>query len=217
MSDFEVRNIKSLQAEGAAGSARINRRGEVVVVPWHIQLALDGQGYAAGAGSVTTPYTLGNTVIDLTQPEFLLRVPSGYVVIPLSIQVVFEVTGGALADVMATVATGDPGDGTSTVADKLPTTLGKNIGSTPASLARQLVTAALTLSNQTEFWRSGDPLDIDAAAGAKVVHEWSALTHPGVPVIYGPGALTVHQVCATSGTGHIQVVFAEFSASEIRS
>lgn len=215
MADFEVRNIMSLQSEGSAGSARINRRGELVTVPWHVQLALDGKVHAALAGTETAPITIANLVIDQDQPEFLLRVPSGVTVIPLTIIVGREATGAGITETEAWVSTGDPGNGTSSAIALGPINLGVNIGGTSACTARQLVTAEVTVSSLMEFWRHTEPVDADSVGGA-CQYVWSHLTH-ATPVIKGPGGLGVCTTTGTSSTGFITVVYAEFSSGEILS
>ena len=193
--------------------ASVNKRGELVAMPWAVQLAAEGRVFSAGGGTESTPVTGGNTVVDLDQPEFLLRVPAGTAIVPLHIHFLFEATGGTIAEGGASIADNDPGSGTSTAADRTPKGL-STISAGSACTAAQLVTANLTLTNNREIWRFGEPTDLDAT-NSNNGFEWSYLKNPPM-VLYGPAALLVYGVAGTSSTFYVTVTWAEFLTSDLK-
>ena len=194
-------------ASGAAALASVTKRGELITMPWHVQLANEGKVFVTAAGTETAPITLGNTVIDNDQPEFILRVPTGTTVIPLFAQIVLEATGGALFEGGMTVEDSDPTSGTSTAADQAPTNM-KSRGAGSTCTARQLVTANLTQVALRWIWRAGEPADLDSAVGGNRFN-WNYMDQIA-PVLVGPAAVMLYAANGTSGTGFITLIFAEF-------
>ena len=217
MADFKtIGSTPQALSSGIAASASINRRGEQLAIPWHVQLALEGKLFVAGVGSATTPITTNlNLVIDLTQPAFLLRVPQGTTVVPLYVHAYYEATGAAIAEGIISIADNDPGSGTSSALTRTPTNLVSNGGGqTSACTGAQIVTAALTLTNQREIWRFGEPADLDSAVTGGNHFQWSYQTHI-VPVLHGPAAMLVDVACGTSGSVFVNVIWAEFRTSDL--
>lgn len=211
MSEYKVvTSTPQSLSPGAAAVASVNKRGEIIGMPWHVQLGLEGKLFAAMAGTETAPITLGNTVIDNDQPEFILRVPTGTTVIPLFAQIVLEATGAALFEGGMAVEDSDPGSGTSTVADQVPTNM-KSRGAGSTCTARQLVTANLTQVNLRWIWRCGEPADLDSAVGGNRFN-WTYMDNIP-PLLVGPAALMLYAANGTSGTGFITLIFAEFASS----
>lgn len=194
-------------SEGAAALATVSKRGELVAMPWHVQLANEGKVFVTTAGTETAPFTLGNTVVDNDQPEFLLRIPTGTTVIPLFCQIVLEATGAALFEGGMAIEDSDPGSGTSSAADAAPTNM-KSRGAGSTCTARQLVTANLTQVNHRWIWRAGEPADLDSAVGGNRFN-WNYMDQIA-PVLVGPAALMVYAANGTSGTGFITLIYAEF-------
>lgn len=206
------RNLSS----GQEASPTLNKRGELIAGwPWHLQLAHEGKVFVCGAGTETTPVTAtSTTTLDSTLPDLYLRIPSGTLVIPLFIQVYYEATGGTIAEGIALVSDSDPGNGTSSAADRTPKNL-RARGASSACTARQLVTVTPTFTNAREFWRFGEPADLDGTVTGESGFSWDYRRNAGVPMIVGPGTIHVATGCGTSSTLFITLVYAEFQTSEL--
>ena len=203
-------------SSGDSETASLNRRAELLRMPWHIQLALEGRVFTAGAGTITTPITFtSTTVVDVTLPDFLLRVPTGVVIVPLYAHIIYEATGGTLTEGVMSRTDTDPGNGTSSAADRLAVNL-KTRGVNSSCTVRQLVTVTPTFINNTEFWRWGEPPDLDATVSGESGFTWDYQRNANVPYIIGPATLNIASGTGTSSTGYITVVWAEFLTSEVQ-
>lgn len=74
---------------------RSTRDGAAIVAPWHAALAIEGKCYQVRAGTITTPLT-GDVEITDTAAEAAAEAASGYVILPLSVNVDIEALGGTL-------------------------------------------------------------------------------------------------------------------------
>lgn len=76
---------------------RATRDGALFAANWKMAAIMEGRGFHANVGSLTTPITGGSTgnIIDLDRPSFLLSVPSGITVLPLRIEVCVGLPVGA--------------------------------------------------------------------------------------------------------------------------
>ena len=80
----------SAVAEGQVVNARVNKAGEVVSMPWRVQMALEGRVYIAGTG-LEEAGVAGIASINEQTPIFALVAPAGGVVmIPLWIRVYYD-------------------------------------------------------------------------------------------------------------------------------
>lgn len=83
--------------DGTGGQIRLNRRGELVVIPFALQAALDGRVFnisnevqEGGATALIGETSPGTNNIN---PSILVDVPSGTTIIPLSVSLQAEGTG----------------------------------------------------------------------------------------------------------------------------
>lgn len=216
--DYKVVTTSSrlLDSGVSASEITVNKRGELVRGwPWHLQLVQEGKVYTCGAGTVSTEITFtSTTVVDITLPDFLIRVPSGTTIIPLYMHVYYQATGGTVTEGVALYSTTDPGNGTSSAADRTPVNM-KSRGGSSACTTRQLVTVTPTFVNATEFWRWGEPADLDGTVTGESGFTWDYQRNGNVPVIIGPATLHLASGTATSSTGFITVVYAEFTTSSL--
>jgi hypothetical protein len=103
-------------AEGNPILAKGNRQGAQITVDQLLQWAIDGRTFHAQQGDAATMLDFAETAYDEDQPQFALRVPSGRVVIPLSLNIELEDQAGTNTEIIWSVTTNDIGSGTSTAA-----------------------------------------------------------------------------------------------------
>lgn len=200
---------------GASANASLNKRGEQLTMPWHVQLTMEGRVFTCGVGQITTPISASvNTAIDDTQPAFMLRVPTGTTIIPLWLHAYYEATGAAIAEGAAYVSDSDPGSGTSSALTRTPVNL-KSRGGISACTGAQIVTSSITYTNNREFWRFGEPADLDGTVTGKGGFMWSYLTHSNIPICVGPATLNVEIACGTSASIFFTCTYAEFRSNEL--
>lgn len=83
---------------GAKTAARVNQAEELVMIPWHYQLCLEGRIFVAGSGVAETEIN-GESAIDETTPTFLLAAPvGGTIVIPLYFRAYLDTEGDSAPD-----------------------------------------------------------------------------------------------------------------------
>ena len=211
-----VTNTARNLSAGATGLPSLNKRGELIAgQPWHLQLVMEGKVFTCGVGQITTPITTNlNNTIDDTQPAFMLRVPVGATVIPLWMHVYYEATGAAIAEGAAYLTDSDPGSGTSSTLTRTPVNM-KTRGVGSRCTGAQVVTASLTYVNNREFWRFGEPADLDGTVTGKGGFSWSYLTNSNVPIAVGPATINVEIACGTSLSIFFTMVYAEFASDSL--
>ena len=93
--NFISRHTPSRIDAGVKTAARINQAEELVQIPWHYQLCLEGRIFVAGSGLAETEIN-GEAAIDEQTPTFLLAAPTaGTIVIPLYLRIYLDTEGGA--------------------------------------------------------------------------------------------------------------------------
>ncbi len=76
---------KYIIPDGTAQKPYMSRRGELYSMDWIQAAILEGYGFMANIGSLSTPIVGGGagTIVDLDQPEFGMIVPDGKTIIPI--------------------------------------------------------------------------------------------------------------------------------------
>ena len=213
--DFVVRSeTVPAGSVGSVSSARLNKRQELVMMPWEFSLGVEGRLFIANRGVLTTPVAQTNITLTTLRPDMAVRVPSGTTIIPLRMEVYWEVTGAGVTEIMANVSSNDVGAGTSTAVT--PVSLSPNSGrGTACIVARDYTADCAALTSGTEFYRDGYPTDPDVAGNPAVRFVWSYLLHGAVPVLRGPASLMLATNNATSGSYFASISWAEFLTSEL--
>ena len=107
MSDLYAvaRRQPKLSGENGEISLWANRAGSQVFVPENQQLIAAGYGYHVTVGALTTPITGGGagTILDTTEPELAISVPSGTAIRPVRFHVQCEVPADQDGDVQEAV------------------------------------------------------------------------------------------------------------------
>jgi len=67
----------------------MTRRGELFIADWIQAAILEGYGFIANVGSLSTPIVGGGdgTIIDQNQPEFGMIIPDGKTIIPIRLAI----------------------------------------------------------------------------------------------------------------------------------
>jgi len=76
---------KFLIPDGSAYRPYLNRRGELFTQDWIQAAILQGYGFIANVGALSTPVVGGGagTIVDLDQPEFGMIIPAGTTLVPV--------------------------------------------------------------------------------------------------------------------------------------
>ena len=199
---------------GSAASARLNKRQEIVAMPWEMSLAAEGRLFVANRGTITTPIVLTSaTIVDL-RPDLVIRVPTGTTIFPLKIEVHFETTGVGNHEVMARGCANDVGAGTSTAVT--PVNMHPSSGrGTACIVARDYTADCAAPTTPFEFYRDGYPSDPDVA-GSVSRFTWSYMKDGGAPCLRGPASLLFQIGGTIAGSLYFaSIVWAEFLTSEL--
>src|SRR3990167_2371895 len=134
-----------------------------------MSMAFEGRVYNGSGGTITTPITFGAGDINTVEPDFDLLVPSGTIVIPVSIEIYMETFGtDLLFECMASVGRGGT-QGTDT--DVTPTNLRADAPYTSACTVgvASNADAVYMTANVSEFWRDGLRFAITKTASSATV------------------------------------------------
>jgi hypothetical protein len=200
-------------AEGNEKDIALNRQGGLVTVDQLTQWAIEGHTFHAQQGDAQTQLDFAETVYDEDQPQFALRVPTGRVVIPLSLIITLEDQAGTDNLCAWSITTNDIGNGTSTAAtiSAMRTDAPHSSGCVARSLYTGNATAATGLF---EFARFVDPFV--AAAGTQVSYAWNIRDAAAIPILKGPATLQMHiSATGTAPQGFGEYVWAEFDAAKL--
>ncbi len=203
-------------AETSAVDIRVNRRGELVTMPWYQSLVLEGKVYTANLGSISAPATLVGTAIVVRRPQLAVKVKTSAVtIIPLYMALYFETQGGAGIQEVAF----------SCCANDILRTNGTAV--TPVNMNSSKVTGSAcevdsiysgdsaAYTTALEFYRNGYPTDGSLTLTPRPLYEWSYLTQGNGPILTGPASLIISSGAATSQTGFATITWAEFTTSEL--
>ena len=201
--------------EGGAILAKGNRQGAAIVVDQLTQWAVDGHTFHAQQGDAQTQVDFAETAYDEDQPQFALRVPTGRVVIPLSLIITLEDQAGTDNLIAWSITTNDIGNGTSTAAtiSNMRSDAPHTSGCTARSLYTGNATAATGLF---EFARFVDPFAQAATSTSIGSYGWNIRDAAAVPVLKGPATLQMHvSATGTAPQGFGEYVWAEFDVAAL--
>src|SRR3990167_245642 len=203
-------------AEAAAVDLRVNRRGELVTMPWYTSLVLEGKVFTANAGTISAPVTLVGTAIVVRRPQLAVKVPSSStIIIPLYMALYFETQGGAGVNEVAFSCTANDILRTNGTAITPVNMLRGSTASTACEVDSIYSGDSAAYTSALEFYRSGYPTDASLTLTPRPLYEWSYLVQGNAPVIKGPASLIISSGAATSQTGFVTITWAEFTATEL--
>jgi len=205
-------------SEGAEVYLRMLREGSISIADFILVCTLEGYGFGANFGTVTTPITPGATAnIDVTKPFAWVSCPATHLIIPTEVSVYMEAYGtNAQFQVNAQIGTG--GSRTSGGTAVTPANLRSD---RPRASVCTAYTGNATpvfvgsTTNVHEFWRDGCQFAITkttaSATAAALDPEkfgWE-LKNGMAPVIgYGASQIAVHQG-SQAGTGFVILKWVE--------
>lgn len=187
--------------------------GALVTGDWIMALALEGRVFTASVGTITTPITFG--AYDAGQPEFALAVPSGTLVIPLSIQVHLEDSAGTDNEVLFITSTVTATAGTSTAVTPVNHLNGSSVGTQCTAYSAFSGNGTdPTTGTVNEFWRWGNAFADANTQPARVVG-WNWRDYAPV-AINGVGSLVGYvSATTTQAAGFLKVTWAELPSTSI--
>jgi hypothetical protein len=194
--------------EGLYTDLAASRQGAAVTMDQLLMWALDGHTFHAQQGDAATMLDFAETAYDEDQPQFALRVPTGRIVIPLSLVISLEDQAGTNTEVLWSTTTNDIGNGTSTAATV--SAMRRDAPHSSSCTARSLYTGnATAATGLIEIIRWVDPFV--AAAGTLKPYAWNIRTAAAIPILVGPATLQMH-ICATgtAPAGFGEYIWAEF-------
>jgi hypothetical protein len=231
MSDILVQQAsKYIIPDGAAASqAYATRRGETFVADWIQAAILEGYGFIANVGALSTPIVGGGngTIIDLDQPEFGMIIPDGKTIVPIRIAVQLttplaatdadEVEAVGYVDTTAaTVAAALDGTWTTTITPK-----NMRIALTNRNASTCTVKCSCT-ADTTDPTESIDLFHMQLTADMNGTPANAMWTRPELvyeprnpPYIVGPASLFIHWGGTVAVSGFAQIFWIELPSTQL--
>lgn len=218
-------NSATFETEGADVYARMTRDGALFTADWFLAQALAGNAFALNSGKLTTPDTFNAGAAADGEPDLLINVPSGTVVVPVYIGIQYEDSGTALVlDTFAVVS--DQYDNAVTATAETSNIMNMRTDDPKNSncSAYSVVTgggATLETGNYIEFWRPFAGFGEDAFNGATgwvnpAINgcKWSIRDAVVPPIVKGNGSLAVF-AGGQAQTGFISVIWVELPTASL--
>lgn len=221
----DIRSVASttptrVQSDDSVLAPHLLRDGSLVSSDWELARSLEGRVFVANAGTVTTPLTFGAGVIDTTEPDLHIAIPSGTTAILLGIQVQVEAFGTtAIFEGMAAIGTGGSA-GTDTAVTPTSLRADAPISSNATVGAAGDADATYMTTNVSEFWRFGIQKAATTATGDDDSSrdgerwEWNSKERGIYPVLVGPAQLQVH-AAGQATTGFIIATWVEVPSNSV--
>ena len=213
-------NTYEVYSDGQERTARGNRRSEIVTMPAYLQASADKKVFQASIGTATTPVSFAKTAYDADQPQLVIDVPVGKVIIPLELTVMLEDSAGTDTEVIWGCAGALSGAGTSTAVTPANLWIAPSGGAAPASSCsayRQYTGNSTDITAETdfiEFYREVYAF-ADATTDPIKTFKWRAMESPA-PVINGAGSLVLWVVATTTApAGFVRAKWWELDTNEV--
>ena len=184
----------SANSEGQFADIKASKRGELIVIDWYKQMAIEGRVFQVRAGTITTPI-VGDLLITDAAAEMCADAATGTTIIPSYLNIGIRLGTGILHEYAAKSVGAVSTAGTAFV--PLNLLVG---GAAPASTARAATAGGCTVAAEVatttrRHWSASNPLTV-GAGNEQTTFEWT----PRVPpVCVGPASFYVQ--IAASGTG----------------
>ncbi len=206
------------ESEGNDVYLKALRDGTLTVAGWIAALSLEGRVFTANSGVATTEVTFGDSGLDTTEFDLHVAVPAGVAIIPLELNIHYEVYGTALL----TENVMQSGSGSVTGAGASITPLSSNLLTglkSGCTVTGSAVAGTALTTDVKEIWRDIDQLTITIATVAQIrvpyAYRWKAM-QAGVLDVVGPNQQVCIWAAANAGTGFISFKYAELPASAVR-
>ena len=217
--EYEIRS----GAAGMTGSlvtAAVNRERALITSPDVLEWVKAGRVYSAHHGDLTTPAAFETDLVRQT-PDLMVRVPGSVVIVPLMVQVHFEATGAAVAQILVSSCDNDPG--TSNMTANTPINNNTRYAAVVSKVTAYITNTGATgtaPTNVNELARTYIQVDVDSVTGAANYDQfvYAPFQQRGAPAIIGGAddthAFLVNVGVGTSSTGYIIATWAEFTYAE---
>jgi len=212
-------------SDGTMVDVRGTRDGAMFTAPWLTALALEGRCFGVNISVGSSPTTFNATWL-VTEPDFLLTVPSGTTIIPTYIEVCREDTGGSPAKCQVYACLSSVYDASTTDSDEIIYNMRTDAPRKSLCQAVSVVTSATATTPYTgnflEFWRGSagiteDGFDNTTAQTSELDSKTSWCVGEALvpPVIVGEGSLSIW-ASTVAGKGWITVIWAEVPSNSIK-
>lgn len=198
----DLRALVEQDTLGAAGEGvwtelKASKRGDLIIIDWYRQMAIEQRAFQVRAGTVTTPL-VGDVVITDAAAEMCVDAASGLTVIPTYLNISVRLGTGTLHEYAAKSVASASTLGTAFV--PLPLYLGGVAASSTARVAAAgAVTVGAELATTTRrHWNAANPVAV-GAGNTLTVFEWKPVAPP---VIAGVGCFYVQIAATTTGPSY---------------
>ena len=211
-----------LNGEGSQGKVRLNRRGELVIVPLELQWSMDGRVFNASNAVQETDEAIVETSrgSNSINPSLLVDVPSGTTIVPLEVIVDFGNTPGTSKDMVFTINTDDAIRYSSGGGAITPVNMRKDDPRSSTCIVKSASTQIVASNNTDDDTIFCSMVEEEATprttnAGTPLF-EWTAKKYVP-PTLIGPASLLVYLTADTTNDQEMNwsIKWAEFAATEI--
>jgi hypothetical protein len=208
--------------EGNENVAWLGKDGSAISLPWQQALALEGRCFSITVGALVTGIASGaGTIPELAEPEFVIGVPAGTVMMPLRVAcqcfVADAIADHSHEEIIVGIDRGKTYDGTGTCTAEVAYNLRTDNPRSTMCTCVSAVTADITSIPVmlTELARTAIFVEQTTAVGTVPI-EVSLLYQPVVaPFIVGPAMLVGMWGGTSALTGYAQVYWAEWTKTEL--
>jgi|GEM_PF-1919470 hypothetical protein len=230
MSDVLVQQIaKYINPDGTANKPYMSKRGEQFVQDWIQAAILQGKGYIANIGALSTPVVGGGagTIVDLDQPEFGMIIPSGTTIVPIRLAIQLttpllatdadEAEALAFVDTTAaTVAAALDGTWANTITPKNMRIALTNKESSNCTVKSVCSADTTDPTESIDLFHSVILGDVQGTAATALWTKHDALYEPrNPPFIVGPASLFAYWGGTVAVNGFMQFFWLEFPSTEV--
>ncbi len=209
------------KGEGEEEYLKLLRDGTLTIENWIAALSLEGRVFTWNSGFETTPADLCDTTLDDSEFDMHIAVPSTVVIVPLEMNIVFDVFG--TAQIVEVVMLSGSGSVTGAGASGYSSTAQSSNISSGLSTACTLTSVATAgtafTTNKKEIFHGGNQYAITAAGptqqGQQEIFRWRA-KESGVYDVVGPSQQLGVIASAQNGTGFISLKWAELPVTAAR-
>lgn len=233
MADVQLATLKDIEmsgrsavapvrvAEGQSNSAWFAKDGSTVSFPWKQALVLEGRCFHVQVGALVTAIACGSgTVPELAEPELVISVPSGSVMMPLSVYAnTIPADGFANHDDLNIILGIDrtqvhdlSGTSTTEVIYNLRTDAPRSNTCTAVSAVTADMTAAAIAM---ELMRTDVFMEQTTAVGTVPIIMELRYEPVAAPIIVGPAMVVLMWGGTSAVTGYAQATWAEWTKAEL--
>lgn len=187
----------SATGEGQWMALKSSKRGDLIIIDWFSQMAIEGRCFQVRAGTITTPI-VGDVVITDASAEMCADAATGTTIIPSYLNIGIRLGTGTLHEYAAKSVGAVSTAGTAFV--PLNLLVGGNAATSTARAATAGgVTVAAELATTTRrHWTYSNPVAVGAGNEVTTM-EWKPRTPP---VVVGPGCFYVQIAATTTGPSY---------------